>query len=681
MAKLRPEILPRPGCVVEFMQGNQPQLAWVLEESSGKLRALTQTKREIKLAAARLLPWTGPQHQDGASRQEILEKLEAHHARRGTIQAGLNVMEIWELAQGELEEAPLEWFAELVFEDPAPDELAALGRALLAAKTHFKFRPPMFEIHPADKVEQRLRLEAEERVRERITEVGRELFKSLWSARRVPPGLDLPEDVTQGLRELLLQQIAGTADEKTVKLWTGLRKGLPDHPHLALLLAQAWGIVPAHHNYLLDEASYEMDDSWSAPLCQEVDALSARVRQESEAPLDTAFVSIDSATTRDIDDAFFVERTSQGFHLSLALARPLGWEFGTTLDRAVAQRATSLYLPEGTGHMLPHSLGLNAFSLMAGEVRPALVTDFFFDAEGKVLSVTPHIAWVRIAANTPYEEAEQALDNHTDPMLEAALDLAKNLFKKRLKAGASVIKRPDPEVVLLDAENGNDVEVDIQLKEATPKAGLTVSEFMILANSELARWAGENGVPLLHRTQNIALPSEAQGVFSAPADIYRAVKYMAPPMLEARPKRHAALAVEAYAPITSPIRRYTDLINSVQVCSHLRHGKARLTQEELESMLPGLGARIGQVTKIQRFRPRYWKLVYLAKRRKQWHSAVLVEENGPYPSLSLPHLQINVRARRALLGDKLYPGQRFQLKFGRIDPLTNEIKIAEALEE
>ncbi|SKA95060.1 exoribonuclease-2 [Paucidesulfovibrio gracilis DSM 16080] len=679
MVKLRPETFPGPGCVVEFMQGNQPQLAWVQEENSGKLRALTVNKREVKLACARLLPWIGPQNNPDASRQEILEQLEKHHQRRGSIQAGLDVMEVWELAQGELEEAPLKWFADLVFDDPSPDEMAALGRALLAAKTHFKFRPPMFEIHPADKVDQRLRQEAEERVRDRITAVGQELFKSLWTAQREPSGLELPEEVAEGLRALLLDQISGTADEKADKLWAGLRKGLPEHPHQALVLARAWGIVEPHHNHLLDEAGYTMDDSWSAALADEVRELRETVAVHAATPLDTPFVSIDSATTRDIDDAFFVERQGEGYRLSLALARPLGWRFGSALDRAVAQRATSLYLPEGTGHMLPHCLGLDAFSLMAGQTRPALVTEFLFGPGGALLSVTPSLEWVRVAANTPYEVAEEALDNHADPMLETALELAKLLFKQRLKAGASIIKRPDPEVTL--SGDGVDVRVEVEVKQPTLKSSLTVSEFMILANSALADWAARHHVPLLHRTQNIALPSEAQGIFSAPEDIFRAVKYMAPPLLEAHPKRHAALAVDAYAPITSPIRRYTDLINSAQVAGYLDNATPPFSQEGLEALLPGLSSRIGQVSQIQRFRPRYWKLLYLAQNRKQRHSAVLVEENGPYPSLAMPKLQMNVRAPRALLGDKLYPGQRFQLKFGRVDPLTNTIKIAEALEE
>ncbi|HBE95148.1 MAG TPA: ribonuclease II, partial [Desulfovibrio sp.] len=92
----------RPGCVVEYMQGNAVQLAWVLEESSGRLRLLTATKREAALAASRVLPWSGPEHPAQASRQEILEHLAAHHRRREELEAQVQALEIWDLAQGEV---------------------------------------------------------------------------------------------------------------------------------------------------------------------------------------------------------------------------------------------------------------------------------------------------------------------------------------------------------------------------------------------------------------------------------------------------------------------------------------------------------------------------------------------------------------------------------------------------
>ena len=102
------------------------------------------------------------------------------------------------------------------------------------------------------------------------------------------------------------------------------------------------------------------------------------------------WVSVDSASTRDVDDAFCFARTEQGYQVSLALACPaLLWEFGSELDRSVAQRASSVYLPEGVSHMLPESLGTDLFSLLEKQPRPALLLDLELDERGALLTCSP----------------------------------------------------------------------------------------------------------------------------------------------------------------------------------------------------------------------------------------------------------------------------------------------------
>lgn len=673
----------RPGTVVELMHGDQPQLAWVLEEASGKLRVLTINKREMKLPTARLLPWHGPVESAEANRQEIQDILNAHQEKRGEIQAGLDVMELWDLAQGEVETAPLSWFAGLLWEEPDADQIAALGRCMLSAKTHFKFRPPNFEIWSAEQVENRMRQKAEEKEREAITAAGQTLLKELWTAvsqGRKPRVPAMEEELAEGLASILKGKVAENLDEDQRKIWTAISKGLPDVQHIGLILAQSWGVLPPHHNYLLDEAEYDWGNEWPESFSNEIELIKTAFSNQSEEPESEQFISIDAITTKDIDDAFRIVRDGSDYVLSIALARPdAHWEFGSPLDRAVMHRATSIYLPEGTAHMMPEQFGTGLYSLIAGENRPSMIADFRMDSDGRLISVTPRLAWIKVQENVTYEDADKAIAEKTDDSLVMAHQLAEKLISHRIESGACVIRKPEPVVELEgDAVEGN---VNIYLKEECPLSELVISEFMILANSGLALWARDNDIPLLHRTQDIALPQESAGIFTEPAEILRAVKLLLPPMLETTPKRHAALGVPAYAPITSPLRRYTDFINMAQVATFLTDGSPRLNTDELDKLATHLGLRVKAVGAVQRFRPRYWKLVYLAKRRKEFQSAVIVDDNGPMATLAMPHIQVNVRAPKKLLGDKLYPGQRFQINFSRIDPLTNEIKIAEALEE
>ncbi|MBI5519943.1 MAG: RNB domain-containing ribonuclease [Desulfovibrio sp.] len=698
---------PRPGAVVEFLQDNEAHIAWVLEESQGRLRLLTRTKREVKLPAARLLPWIGPEFPPGATREEIGHRLEDIEARRRDIASGVNAVELWEMAQGELPQAPAEWFAGLLWTDPGVDEIAGLGRALLSAKAHFKFQPPDFEIHPADKVEARLVREREEKDREAVASAGHAILSALWARIKngqppLSPHVILPEaegldpEVEARLRAMLLAQVAkkttggpGGEYDALAKLWESLKKPLNikgEHPHLALQLAQAWGVLPPHHNHLLDEAGYAWGDAWAKAFAGEIAAQKERFAAlAAAAELDpTPYVSIDAATTRDIDDAFFVAETTlpdgtPGYSCRVTLARPcLSWDFGAGLDREVFSRATSLYLPEGSGHMMPEELGTGLYSLTADGPKPALVAEFLLNQRAEIVETRPRLTWVTIARNIAYPDAQAAIETGSDAHISLAMKIARELFQRRLERGAVVIDKPEPQVTL-EGEPAS-VKVDVVLRETSPDAELLVSEFMILANSGLAVWARENGVPLLHRTQDIALPKEATGVFTDAVDIFRVVKLLAPPLLECQPRKHAALACEAYATITSPIRRYVDFVNMAQVQSFLETGAPRLARAELETLIPHLSARIQEVGQVQRFRPRYWKLVYLAQRKRQPFPGVVVEDAGPYPTLSLPELQITTRAPRNLLGDRVQPGMRFALVFGRIDALTNELKVVEARE-
>ncbi len=684
---------PGPGCIVEFMQGNQAVAAWVLEESGGRLRVYTIGKRESKMPASRILPWAGPC--DGAvhDRADMLERLSAHNARREKIAQSVDPMEIWEMAQGEVTEESAEWFAGLLWEAPDAldaDHVAGLGRALLECKTHFKFHPPKFEVYSAEQVERRVAEQELAVEREKVVTAGKAFFKELWTAwasgkrkdaRLLESKLD-PEAAGK-LRNLLMTMIARPDDNDSAQLWGNLKKGLPEHPHQALILAEQWGVVSPHYNYLIDEAGYETGDGWAGRHADEIAAQRARYEALRREPEDIPFISVDSASTRDIDDAFYVEGLPDGgYRACLALADPaLTWEFGGGLDADVFQRASSFYLPEGVCHMLPEAFGIGLYSLAADGPRPALILEWEFSDKGEERDFKARTGWARIAANRTYSDVEEELGREDcADVLRKAHALAILLREKRLAAGAVIIERPEPEIVLTGYPD--DVRVELAAAAENPKAQLAVSEFMILANASVGRFAKERGLPLLYRTQDAVVSGEARGVKNNPADIHATVKQLPPTLTELDPRPHVCLGAEAYSPITSPLRRYADLVNLAQLRHFLLTGQPRFTREELEARLPEFGARVEAVGRIQRFRPRYWKLLYLRQRcRERAFTGVAVDEAGGYVTLSLPDVQIYVRAPRDMLGEKITAGQAFQLRLGRIDPLTNEIRVIEALEE
>ncbi len=671
-----------PGCIMEFLQDNQPVTAWVLDVQGPRLRVFTSGQRELKLPLSRALPWTGPQCNASASRQEMLDLLRTHHGRRERLAEAVDALEIWDLAQGELDEAEIGWFASLVFDDSSPDQLAALGRKLLQTKTHFKFSPPKFEIYPREIVERRQEELRKAQERERLVGFGQVFLRGLWDVfGKRKANLPQPdEEQSQRIRDLLMTRISNPDDRDSDALWKTMSQGLPEDPFLPLYLAQAWGVVPPHYNFHLARAQYDWEPDWDTDHAQAIADIKNRVLADRAEPV-TGIVTIDSASTQDIDDGFSLERTASGFVLRQALAcPPLGWEFGSSLDRAVLHRFTSLYLPEGTSHMLPEDLGTRFFSLNAGQDRPALVITFDLDENGAVRAFSPSIAWIRVDANLTYSGVEADLAADAPAMLRDARDLAALLRAARIRNHAVIMEQPDPRLVL--SGDPANPEVDVVQSESTPEAQMIVSEFMILANKAMAEWALDNAVPLLFRTQNITLPAESAGIWHEPTDIYRIINNMGPSILECEPKRHATIGAKAYAPVTSPLRRYSDFINMAQILAKLTGQGRFLTKDELERLLPILSSRAEMTGQVQRMRPRYWKYEYFRRNHKKMRwSGIIVDAGSVLVTISLPDMQMFLKAPRKIFGDKIRLGQRFAIRIGKVDPLNNEIKIVEAWEE
>ncbi|MGE4312009.1 ribonuclease catalytic domain-containing protein [Desulfovibrio sp.] len=733
---------PAPGCVVEYMEGNAVQIALITEEAGGRLRLLLPNRRETRLNASRLLPWLGPLHGADLGRDEAVRLLEQHKKCREDLASDVPVMDVWELAQGEVNVAPATWFAELFTSDPSADQVSAYGRALLACKSHFRFQPPDFQVFPADMVEKRLVEEKTRLEREALIAGGAAFLRMLWDVacrkRELPPppveGASSGEwpsaDVAESLEEVLRSRMVDPEGQEFDALWRTLGKGLPDVPHLPLQLLVAWGKVPPHYNFWLDRAGFAPGDDWWTAHRDEVDALvhAAESGQMPDAALFTPaaptpcmcddaaasipaaapatsllfepgplpesplpFVSIDSASTRDVDDAFHVQPTDDGYLLTLALACPaLYWRFGGALDRAVLHRGTSIYLPEGDCHMLPEVLGTAAYSLLAGTPRPALCVEIPVDAHGRYGSCRTYLARVRLAANLTYRDSQAVLNAQSEGValpdnpaaahagqLSVGLELARKRQSARIEDGAVVMDRPDP-VISLEGE-GADVRVHVGPDYCAPDAQMLVAEMMIVASAAVAHWARERGMAMLHRVQDVVLPREYAGVWSTPQDMTRIMRALTPSGLEVQARPHAALGLDRYTPVTSPLRRYPDLVNEAQVVHFLCTGQPRWSEDALVSLLHALSPALDGAGQVQRFRPRYWKLLFFRQQGdKVWWSGVITEENDAFVSVSLPDQGMFVRGRRKLFDDRAHPGLQVDVRIGKVHPLYNEIMILEA---
>ncbi|MCL1889512.1 MAG: ribonuclease catalytic domain-containing protein, partial [Desulfovibrionaceae bacterium] len=688
------------------MQGNQPLQAWVLEEREAQLRLYTVHKRELKLSASRLLPWSGPVYAQMSSRADMQSRLEEHRGRRNELAAGVDVQALWELVQGEEARGEAFWLAGFLWPDPDADQVAALGQALLARKTHFKFSPPFFDIFTALQVEQRLERQAREERQQGLLRAGAEFFRKLHEAAGKKLTLaaeDLPSpEMAEDLRNLLLSRIADPEAHDPDNLWKMLVKGLgerraqtpsaaEDDPHLPLRLAVSWGILPEHHNYMLDQAGYAVGEDWA-----DAESLS-RLRRETgdrlaflpETPED--LVSIDPASTRDWDDALGVSAGDGHYTLTIAIACPaLAWPFGSALDKSVLRRASSLYLPEGDLCMLPEAICRDLFSLEAGEDRPALLLRLRIDERMNILDFAPVLSRIRLRSNIALAGSEAVLADEAaagengEAGLKTLYRLALILRKKRLSNGAIITEREDQEISLeRDGQGGVAVRISPGLDYGRSHA--LVGEFMILYNALLAEWGRERGIPLIYRVQTVS-SGEHSGVWSTPLEISRALQGLPPAKLSVEPRPHAGVGLPLYSSFTSPLRRYLDLLNQGQIVHYLTEGRPRLIREELSALLPLVGSRLESVNQIQRFRTRYWKLVYLQQEQKRrggqiYWPASIIDEIGNQVGIHLDLPDLYLRGQRALFGERVQPGARIRVRLGKISLLRNDLQIMEVTEE
>jgi len=117
----------------------------------------------------------------------------------------------------------------------------------------------------------------------------------------------------------------------------------------------------------------------------------------------------------------------------------------------------------------------------------------------------------------------------------------------------------------------------------------------------------------------------------------------------------------------------------------MRHGTPRWSRDELSSMLLSLGMRLEAAGQVQRFRPRYWKYLYIQQEAARhpnecrWRAEV-AEESDMWVSVNLPEVQLGLRAKRTLFGEKVFPGQEFMVRLGKVNPLRGEAVILEVQE-
>ena len=298
--------------------------------------------------------------------------------------------------------------------------------------------------------------------------------------------------------------------------------------------------------------------------------------------------TIDSAETKDIDDAISLTRTSDGgFELGVHIADVSNYvKPGTELDNEAFSRATSVYYADQVVPMLPKALSNGICSLNENELRLAFSCLMRLDKEGNLTDYRFVKSIIRSRVKGVYSEIKAKYADVID-QLPAMKELYGHRARLRKERGCMDIE--SGEVKLILDENGRCIDVK---KRTSGESESMIEEFMLLANQCAAHFARVKQIPFVYRVheepnaeklerlhallqacgindhfaKDVPTPKELsailEGVRGTPYEQIintGMLRCMSKALYEEKPKGHYGLVLKDYAHFTSPIRRYPDL--------------------------------------------------------------------------------------------------------------------------
>ena len=358
------------------------------------------------------------------------------------------------------------------------------------------------------------------------------------------------------------------------------------------------------------------------------------------------FVTIDSESTMDMDDALYIEPITQnsvqtGWKLVVAIADPTAYiALDCQIEQEAKQRCFTNYLPGFNIPMLPRELSDELCSLIANETRPALVCYIETDLAGNI-TAKPHFvsAYVQSKAKLVYNNVSDYLEQTNNQWQPETPEIAQQIHwlhqftKARIqwRKTHSLLFKEKPDYAFVLAENGKVQEIKAEYRRI---ANQIVEEAMIIANICAAQFLHEQAKTGIFNThsgfdkkylenahnflmanlaneQNNAELAERYSVENLATlngycqmrhDIdhlesdyvaLRLRRYLTFSEFKSELAPHFGLGLEGYATWTSPIRKYSDMVNHRLI-------KAVLSQQPCEKPQNEVLARLQEARRQNR---------------------------------------------------------------------------------
>jgi len=657
-----------PGKVIEYIEDRTFKVAVCLQDRGNRIQALNEAGREVNLGVARILHIDDHPLNLKEPRHRVEEHIRAVAAKRKELQERIDVKEVWELVEGEDSSFDPAFLADLVFGDASsPDHEAAFVRAVINDHIHFKYKDNRAYPQTSEKVA--LLLEQREIEARREEELNRESvwLKNVLAGGRVPEDIDGHGDLIEALKAAALGDSIAPLFRKGEALLKRAEVGGADKAFDVLVKLGIW--TPDQN---LDLDRYQVPIAFPDEVEEQARWLVAEGPGSTDGRVDATdlmMLTIDSMATSDFDDALSIEKTDTGFQLGIHITDVAAYlDPGTPLDECAKERGTSIYMPDERIAMLPSEISDKLCSLRAGEEKLALSLLVDLDSSLQVGAYRFVPSVIRVKRRLTYSEVNLLQDR--DEHIHVLAQIARQLMQQRLDAGA--IPQPPFEIAVSIEPDGN---VSIKKIERDSISRIIVSESMILANRLAAEFLGLIEVPAFFRSQGPPKERIEGDLCNDLFCIFKQRRQLQPLNLQTRVAAHSCLGVPAYTNMTSPLRRYMDLVTQRQIMSALSGESLVYSEDQLREMLVELEPAIKRANMIKNRRHRYWMLKYFKKMQGQTAQALVLEKHARNYRVVLTDALFECNLS-FLPTVQLQPGEYIQVRIDRSNPRDDVFRIS-----
>ncbi len=384
------------------------------------------------------------------------------------------------------------------------------------------------------------------------------------------------------------------------------------------------------------------------------------MKEEEREEVPCVCYAIDAPNAADPDDAVGFD----GTYFWVCIADPASTvEPDSSIDMAARARGTTLYIPEGASRMLcescleDYALGLSEKA--TGKKSSALAFRLKMTDDSQIEEC--EIKKVRVEVKMiSYAEAEEQKES---PELKPMFELARKNLLRRQNNNAVTIQMPEVKIKV-----DKETKIVSIVTEEKYESNDMIQEMMLLAGEGAARFAFSHNIPFPFVSQEA--PEFPESVPEGWAGQFARVKCMRKRSVGITPAPHAGLGLSFYSQVTSPLRRYGDLVSHQQLRAYINGKKLLGKDEMLERIAAGDAASLA-ARKASRLSDTHWKLVYLLQNPEKTYKAYCIDHIGKDARYLIPELDMQTVIGGAGEDPLNYEAE---LKAERVDIPTQDVR-------